>query len=78
MNKRYNITGKVDAIDRAFELSRKLEAMLMQTYANAGEEFRGMNHDLQANFMWACGDMAHELRACMDIITEPTEPTREG
>ena len=63
--------NKADATDRAFELSRKLQAMLMQTYSLAGEDFRTMNDDLQNNYMWACADMARELRECLDVLTQP-------
>jgi hypothetical protein len=45
-----------------------LEAMLMATYGESGEDFRGWNDTLQDNFMWACGDLATECRALFGAL----------
>lgn len=53
-------------------LSRKLshlEAMLMTTYGEGGESFRGWDDTLQDNFMWSCAELAAECRAIFDTLS---------
>lgn len=45
-----------------------LEALLMMTYGEGGESFRTLREDLQDNYMWACCDMATEIRALFQQV----------
>lgn len=63
-------TLDMEALDRAIELSMKLNAMLMTTYAENGDSFRSLNDSLQDAFMWACSDMADELKRAVQSLSE--------
>ena len=48
--------------DDASTLAIKLASLLEATYGHSGESFREMADELQDGFMWACADLAHQLR----------------
>lgn len=48
----------------------QLESLLMVTYGEGGEAFRGLNDDLQDGFMWACSYLASEVRALHDVVEQ--------
>jgi hypothetical protein len=61
--------GQGELLDRANELSVKLDALLAVTCGNSEEGFRSLNYDLQSAFMWTCSDMAAELKDCIKKLT---------
>ena len=56
-----NTSDRIDLIDQISVLTKKLHALLCNTYGNSGVSFRGLNEDLQDVYMWACADLAGEL-----------------
>lgn len=56
-----NTSDRIDLMDQISVLSKKLHALLCNTYGNCGESFRSLNDDLQDVYMWACADLAGEL-----------------
>jgi hypothetical protein len=60
----------LDRQDRMSELAAKLHALLCMTCCAAGESFRCLNSDIQDEYLWACVDMASELRG---LATEKAE-----
>ena len=53
------------AFDRAHTLAMKLTSLLYMTWGESGEELRNMSDDAQDHYMWACSDMATELKAAL-------------
>ena len=62
---------QIDAFDKAHELTAKLEALLNMTCGEAGHLLRTMNPALQDAYMWACSDMATELKECVSALDAP-------
>lgn len=58
------------ALDNVYRRSLQLKALLMQTYAEAGDQFRDQDDETQDNYMWACGDTARELVGYVDKFME--------
>lgn len=56
---------KIGLLDRAAELSTKLDALLMMTCGEGGESLRCLNDELQDAYMWACSGLAAELKECI-------------
>lgn len=52
----------IEMQDRATTLATKLNALLAMTYGEGGENFRSMPDEMQDEYMWACSDMARELK----------------
>ncbi|MFT3818311.1 MAG: hypothetical protein QM750_11865 [Rubrivivax sp.] len=53
------------AMELEDELTKKLiqlDAMLDMTWGEQGESFRCLSDENQGNFMWACSDVASEVR----------------
>lgn len=48
-----------------------LAAMLVLTYGDRCEEFRNMNDEIQDNLMWACADLAREIKELREALDEP-------
>jgi hypothetical protein len=55
-------TISIDKIDKLGAASAKLDALLACTYGGPGESFRDMSDDLQDNYLWACSDLAGEIK----------------
>jgi hypothetical protein len=62
--------SEIDRQDRINELAQKLSAMLTMTCGECAESFRRTSDDIQDNFMWACADMARQLR---DLVSGRSE-----
>lgn len=61
-----------DTLDRLDSLQQKLahlDAMLLMTYGQAGETFRGMRDDVQDNFLWSCSVLASECHQLADGLS---------
>jgi hypothetical protein len=56
----------VDPLDRAIELSRKLQSLLLMTHGEAGEAFRNTAARCQDDFLWCCYSLAEELAEACD------------
>ena len=52
----------LEEINTAHALATKLNALLAMTYGDQGESFRCMSDCIQDEYMWACSDMAEELK----------------
>lgn len=48
--------------DNLVEMSLKLHALLIVTYGESGEAFRGLSGEIQDAYLWACSDMAGQLK----------------
>jgi hypothetical protein len=67
--------------DRLHELALKLNALMAMTYGNARESFTCLSDELQDDYLWACGDMAREMKALlieanMDALVPPSTVRR--
>lgn len=51
----------VDSWDKASSAAHKLEALLSLTVGTGAESFGEMATQIRENYMWACGDLAHEV-----------------
>ncbi len=60
----------LDACNEASILASKLNALLAMTYGEQGESFRNMNDAIQDEYMWACSDMATDLRELVGKLNE--------
>lgn len=58
----------LDRKDRASALAAQLEALLHNTHGEAGESFRHGSGELQDNYLWACFDLASEMRKLVDNL----------
>ncbi len=61
----YAIAPRAGAFEVLLMLETKmahLEALLKATYGGGGESFRTLCDDFQDRYMWACSDMATEIR----------------
>lgn len=67
--------NNLDHTDRIHQLAQKLSAMLTLTTGEPGETFRMMSHDIQNDYLWACADMACELR---DLVLGTAEEKLEN
>ena len=63
---RHDLSG--DDVDSLLEKSSKLSALLVHTYGESGESFRGLSGDLQDRFMWTCSDLMFEIEALAEKI----------
>jgi len=64
-------TIETDLQDVVETKARQLRAMLFVTYGEetSGREFRGMSHELQDAYMWACADMAHDIVQALEKLS---------
>lgn len=60
----------VDLRDRIGEYVSKARALSMMTWADQGESFRNLSHDIQDEFMWALSGMLDEIKAAWDELGE--------
>ena len=51
----------VKKLNKASEITQKLQALLCQTYGEGGTSFRNMADHLQDAYMWQCADLADEI-----------------
>lgn len=51
----------VKKLEKASELTQKLQALLCQAYGEGGASFRNMADHLQDAYMWQCADLADEI-----------------
>jgi hypothetical protein len=63
---------KIDLQDVVETKARQLRSLLFVTYGQdtSGREFRGMSHELQDAYMWACADMAHDIVKALEGISK--------
>ena len=62
-NQTLSANEKLDLLNTVNSLSAKLHALLCNAYGEAGESFRGLNDELQDSYLWACTDIAAEIKA---------------
>ena len=62
-NQTLSANEKLDLLNTVNSLSAKLLTLLCNTYGEAGDSFRGLNDELQDNYLWACSDIAAEIRS---------------
>ncbi|NID06820.1 hypothetical protein HBF26_18180 [Luteibacter jiangsuensis] len=60
----------VDLRDRIGEYVSKARALSMMTWADQGESFRNLSHDVRDEFMWALSGMLDEVKAAWDELGE--------
>jgi hypothetical protein len=60
----------VELRDRIGEFVSKARALSMMTWADQGESFRNLSHDIQDEFMWALSGMLDEVKAAWDELGE--------
>lgn len=60
---------KYETFDKLQAKLCQLRALLVSIYGGGGESFRGMNDELQDNFIWACADMAEECERLTDALS---------
>lgn len=65
-----------DISDQLYARQAQLEGLLAMTHGEGGEAFRGMAHNLQDGFMWACSMIAHEVRELTEALQERQEAER--
>lgn len=58
----------VDLQDRVSGYLSKAHALSMMTWADQGEAFRNLSHDIQDEFMWALSGMLDEIRSAWDEL----------
>lgn len=56
------ITVNLADLDGLNVKAAKLDALLSMTHAEAGPTFREMEGEVQDIFLWACGDLAFEIK----------------
>lgn len=74
----YAIAEGVSAGDLSDHLDNRLahlSALLMMTYGDGGEAFRGYNDQIQDEFMWACAQLADE---CRELFPQVMAKAREA
>ncbi|RYF60105.1 MAG: hypothetical protein EOO27_07045 [Comamonadaceae bacterium] len=54
--------GSSERREQLVALSIKLDALLAFTYGESGEAFRNLHGDVQDAYLWACSDMAGEIK----------------
>lgn len=59
-----------EALNQACTLSSKLNALLANTYGEGYEPFNNLSNTNKDSYLWACGDMAHELAEAIERISE--------
>lgn len=52
----------IDKADRLAACASQLDAMLIHAYGESGDAMRRLNDGLQDAYMWACSDLASEIR----------------
>lgn len=58
----------ISQLDRVDMLSSKLESLLVMTCGDGFEAFNAMSDEMKDSYLWACADMASELkRACSEL-----------
>jgi hypothetical protein len=58
----------VELRDRIGEYVSKARALSMMTWADQGESFRNLSHDIQDEFMWALSGMLDEIKRAWDEL----------
>ena len=61
-------TISLDTMNKLGAASAKLDALLTFTYGGPGESFRDMSADLQDNYLWACSDLACEIKTLVEQL----------
>jgi hypothetical protein len=60
LSPKFETASKLELEDFIHERMLKAHALAANTYGASGEGFRGMNDDLQDNYLWALSDMLRE------------------
>lgn len=58
----------MDNFDKLSALSQQLHALLLHAYGEGGEVFRRMRGDTQDAYLWACSDIAGEIKGLVEIV----------
>lgn len=58
--------ANLDRKDQLQRLSAQLDALLLGTIGERAESFRNWASDIQENYLWACSDMATQIRELLD------------
>ncbi len=59
-----------DIEDQLYARQVQLEGLLAMTHGEGGEAFRGLAHNLQDGFMWACSMIAREVWELTEALQE--------
>lgn len=60
--------------DALTEKATQLSALLLNTYGESGDPFRNTRDDIQDAYMWACSDMAREIKRLVDKLACTPRP----
>ncbi|MDR6153886.1 hypothetical protein C8C95_0193 [Acidovorax sp. 99] len=55
-------------IDDLSKKSAQLDALMYMTYGEGGEVFRRSSDKVQENYLWACAEIASEVRALSEKL----------
>jgi hypothetical protein len=58
----------LDLIDKVTAAAAQLDALLACTYGQNGESFRDNNDEIQDSYMWACSDIASNIKALVNQL----------
>ena len=60
--------SELSPLNRAQALASQLSALLEATTGEAGEGFRVLSDHVQNDFMWACADIATQLKKALEEV----------
>jgi len=60
-----------DLTDKLYFKSMQLQSLLTMIGGEGRERFNCLNDKLQANYLWACNDLADEIEALAEMLTYP-------
>ena len=58
-------------IDALSQKTAQLDALLYMTYGEGGEVFRRSSDTVQDNYLWACAEIASEVRKLAQRLNSP-------
>jgi hypothetical protein len=67
-------TIPLEVLDKLTCASLKLDALLACTYGQNGESFRDNNDEIQDTYLWACSDLAQEIKTLAHQLSATTTP----
>ena len=69
-NTEISVRDVSQARDTLNEALAQARALIMQTYAEAGESFRNMTHELQDEYMWAVSNRIDAAHHALRVIND--------
>lgn len=64
-------TINTELLEKLTCASLKLDALLACTYGPNGESFRDNSGDTQDTYLWACSDLAYEIKTLVHELESP-------